>query len=463
MSQSQIFKDFVTKSFTAPTPQTTDQMATGLQTVDYSILAGSEVIVDTPFRNSTLRTNVGQVSAIGYQVITGINKDGIGIAVGEGARGGYNSMSMRKESTTFNSFGMDDKLSEEAQNSVSIDILALAGVNLLSGVMIEEEKLIVGGNKDKPLGKASTPVLVAEDSSESVLEAKAYTVKVVALSHKAYAPIKGFDVSEVLLRETIARKTHKGVEQEPGGVAIVSNGASITIGANKKIKASTGRVEYAVAYAWFVDDKLSAITDTNSVEFVEVFAGQTLGALFQTDNSANENEFNGLLVQLYNPKNNATIKNMNGLKLTANKNSIEEFDEVLTKLYKKRVQTDKIYTSEAGIRAIKNALKAGGSSYIYNENSILGDTITQYRHPISGKVISIIVHQDMPNIFLFFTEKMPMPVAGKSNTTEMLLRKDYNFRYWAETDRNKEIGLYFDGVFVCRSTYAQAIIDNFSV
>lgn len=462
MNQSQVFKDFVAKSFNVPTPQTTGQMATGLQTVDYSILAGSEVVIDTPFRNLTQRTVIGNVSAVGYQVITGVNKDGIGIAVGPKERGGFNSMSMRKESCNFSSFGMDDEIIEEAQHSVSMDLLALAGVNLLYAVMGEEEKLIVGGNKTKALGKASAPILVAEDA-ESDLAAKAYVVKVVALSHKAYAPIKGFDVSEVVLKETIARNTHKGVVNEPGGVAIISNATSITVTANKKIKASTSRINYAVAYAWFVDDKLEAITDTNSVEFVSLVEGQTLGSLFQVDHSSNEKEMDGLLVQLYNPENNATIKNMNGLKLTANKNSIEQFDDVLINLYKKRVQTDFIFTSELGIRAVKGALKAGGSSYIYNEGSALGDTITEYRHPITGKIIKIIVHQDMPNIFLFFTEKMPIPVGGKSNTTEMLLRQDYNFRYWPENERSKEIGLYFDGTFVCRSTYSQGIIDNFTI
>lgn len=458
---NQNIKDFITKSFTQPTAPTTAQLPSGLQTVDFSVLAGSEVIVDTPFRNATSRSAGERNTTTGYQVITGVNKDGIGLAVGEGLRGGLNSFSLRKESVFYKSFGMDDELTEEAQNSTNIDLLGLAGVNLLSAVMIEEEKLIIGGNASKALGKAVAPVLVAEAGGSLV--ADDYVVKVVALAHKAYAPIKGLDVAEVVLREKIVRRTHKGDQVEPAGVGVISNGTSVTVTAGAKIKASVERVNYAVAYAWFVNDKLEAITDTNSVEIADLVEGQALGSLFQTDNSVNENEFDGLLVQLYNPANNATIKSMNGLKLTANKNSIEQFDDVLTKLYKKRVSPDKIFTSEAGIRAIKEALKAGGSTYMYQEGQALGDSITQYRHPITGKILQIVVHQDIPNIFLFYTEKMPMPVGGKVNTTEMLLRKDYNFRYWPENERKKEIGLYFDGVYVVRAPYTMAIIDNFSV
>jgi hypothetical protein len=143
----------------------------------------------SPLRNRIPRVPSAGGSAVHWKAITAINASKVKAGVAEGVRNSVVSTTVADQLQAYKSFGLDDSVTFEAQiNSKGFqDVRALGAANLLSAVMVEEEKLILGGNVTD-IGKpgAITFADTAADASGSLTAATTYDVAISALTLYGY-------------------------------------------------------------------------------------------------------------------------------------------------------------------------------------------------------------------------------------------------------------------------------------
>ena len=103
----------------------------------------------SPIRNWMSRHGAPNgASAVQWRAITAINTAGLKAGVPDGLRNAVIQSSERDRTQAFKSFGLDDFVTYDAQDTAQgfMDLKAEATANLLAAVMVEEEKLILGGN-----------------------------------------------------------------------------------------------------------------------------------------------------------------------------------------------------------------------------------------------------------------------------------------------------------------------------
>lgn len=470
------------KSFT----QSNNQL-TGLTAFSLEAPAKTLYPVLTPLRNMLPRTVGGVGIQANWRAITGINSQRIPAGLAEGARGGVISTTVREYLAAFRGLGLDDNVTFEADMAAQgfDDVKARATQGLLRSLMIEEERVILGGNGSLALGTTPTPTLTTATTGGSLANTTEYSVVCVALTQFAAGRSSVANGVEGQITFTRGDGTSTTVN---GGTATKSTAATITTGgttAAHTISASVTPVRGAFGYAWYMgtsgNERLAAITRINSTVITTVPSGtQTLAAAALTsDYSISGLEFDGLLTMCATAANGSYYHAMPtgtagaGTGLTSDAaGGIVEFDTALQWFWDNhRLSPTNCWISSQEQNFIRKKVLTGNSSSVQRftfqaaQQGLLGGTSVQgYTNPFTmgaARTIPIAMHPDLPpGTVLFTSSELPYTLSGVTDVMKMLLRRDYYQIEWPLRTRRYEYGVYMDGVLQHYAPFSMGMITN---
>ena len=459
---------------------------TGITAYDLEAPAKLLYPVLTPLRNEIPRIVGGRGIQANWRGVTGVNTGSLSLGLGQGNRGGVQSVSTANFTANFKGLGLDDNLTFEADMAAVgfQDLKALAVESLLRATMIGEEKLILGGNASLQLGITGTPTVAALSTGGTIGATAVVSVIAVALTPD------GFAASTVQggIPTTVNRTNADGsVDTYGGGSAQKSASASVTTssGTTNSVTATVPAIPGAAAYAWFWgavgSEVLGAITTINSVVITADATGtQTAASLPTSDNSTNDLVFDGFLSLAQKGTSNAyqitqpTGTPGVGTPLTSNGNGgIVEIDAALKSFWDHyRLSPSVIWVSSQEQRNITSKILSSASNASQrfmadanNQGSLIGGFVVRsYLNPYSmdGAVeIPIRIHPNMPaGTILFYTKELPYPLSNVGAINQMKLRRDYYQIEWPMTSRKYEYGVYFDGVLQTYAPFSLGVISN---
>lgn len=483
--------DDLIKSFVQPSSATT-----GLQA--YNLEAPSKKLypVLTPLRNAIPRIGGGFAIQANWRAITNINAANVRAGVSEGKRGGIISHTSSEYLAAFRGFGLENNVTFEAGYASKNfeDIRALAVQQTLEATMIQEERLILGGNTSVAMGTTPTPTLSTATTGGS-LAAKTWSVICVALGLQAFLDTVGannggigasFSAATAKVPGVITRTNADGTEDEFGGGSAQQSAAATqeTTGTTSVIKASVTPVSGAVGYAWYIgvegSEKLVNVTSINSVVITAAAAtgAQAASDLDASDNSTSTLDFDGLLYQAWKSGSGAYIATQatgtvgTGTALTSDgAGGISEFEVAFASFYNKyRLSPTVIYVSAQELINITKKVIGNGGAPLLKINADInsatngiaaGVRIGSYWNKVLGREIPLVVHPNMPaGTIFFFCEQLPYPLSNVSNVCQMLMRQDYYQLEWPLKTRKYEYGVYADGVLQHYAPFSMGIITN---
>ncbi|WP_018610246.1 hypothetical protein [Uliginosibacterium gangwonense] len=463
----------IAKNFTQPGSATA-----GIQGYDLEAPSRKLYPVLCPLRNTIPRVGGGFSSQANWRAITGINTTRVRAGVSEGQRGAQTQHSSAEYFAAYRGIGLEKSVSFEADYAAQgfEDVKALAVAQTLEGLMIEEEMLLLGGNTSNMLGVTPTPTLSASTSG-GALGAQTLSVICVALGLQSYWDVAGinngqsggaFNAANAQIRTQIVRTNADGSTDTVGaGTAQKSAAASVAVsGSNASVSASVTPVRGAVAYAWYWGaagtEVLGAVTTINSIVINSPATGtQTAASLPAADFSTSSLEFDGLLTiasksnlgGYYNTFSTGTPGV--GTSLTAGSGRVVEIDAALANFYDKyRLQPDKIYLNLRQFKKITDlVLGSANPNVMFTVDSatavdvVAGRNVGKYLSPITGEVLDLIVHPNLPSgTILFRTTRVPAYLDGVQDMCRVRTRRDYYQIEWPLRTRKYEYGVYADEV-----------------
>lgn len=459
--------------------------STGL--VNYDLQAPAKLLYPliTPLRNSIPRVKGNGGTATNWKVITSLNPGNTVGLVGEGNRGGVKTDTVVDKSATYKTLGMDNYVSFEADLAAQgfDDAKALAVKMLLQSVMQEEERQILGGNNSLALGTTPTPSLTQAATGGGLSDGAVYVV-CVALTHQAW---KNSTVGATGVPVAATRTNADGsTDTINGGAAQKSAEATITLnggGSAQVVKATVTAVTGAAGYAWYIgatgQTKLVAITTINSVVITALpdSGNQNCGSLFTADKSRESLAFDGLASQILTSGSGAYVTSLatgtagTGTVLTSNgAGGITQIDTALQNFYNNyRLSPDQIWVSGKQFMKINALIVANGGAPLLRLTTDIGSTadviasrrVASYQNPITGGVLSINVHPDMPDSWILFrSTSLPYQVSNVSSPLEVKCRRDYYQIEYPLRSRKYEYGVYVDEVLANYFPPAFGLVTN---
>ena len=357
----------------------------------YNLEAPSKKLLPilTPLRNRIPRINGGFGVQANWKAITNINAGNVRAGVAEGKRGGAINHTLSEYNASFKSMGLENYTTFEAENAAKSfeDVKALAVQSTLNGLMIQEERVLLGGNNSVALGTTPTPSLAAVTGG-ALTDASTYRVICVALGLQAYLDAVGsnngsvgqvFNAASSIVPGQITRTNIDGTTDTFGGGSAQQSAAATqaTSSPNLSITATVAAVTGAVAYAWFIgigagNEKLNQITTINSAKFIanSNAGAQLASTLAASDNSTSSLDYDGLLYQAAKSGSNAYIAALatgtagTGSTLTSNgSGGIIEFDVAFQYFYDVyRLSPTVIYVSSQESRNISKKIIANAGA-----------------------------------------------------------------------------------------------------
>ncbi|MDP3124600.1 MAG: hypothetical protein Q8M84_03105 [Thiobacillus sp.] len=466
--------DELVKNFSQPGSATA-----GIQGYDLEAPSKKLYPVLCPLRNSIPRVGGGFAIQANWKAITGINTTRVRAGVSEGQRGGQVQHTSAEYLAAYRGIGLEKAVTFEADYAAKgfEDVKALAVQQTLESLMIEEEMILLGGNTSNALGTTPTPTL-AGSTTGGTLAAQTWSVICVALGLASYWDVAGvnngqtggsFDATTAQVKASITRTNADGTTDTFGaGTAQKSAAATVvTTGSTSSIAASVAAVRGAVAYAWYWGaagaERLGAVTTINSVSITAAANGaaQLASALPSADNSTSALEFDGLLTiaskstlgSYFNAL--ATGTPGTGTTLTGAGGRIVEIDAALATFFDRyRLQPDKIYVNFRQFQKITNLVLGQTNPQVMftvDVNSpkelIAGRNVGKYLSPITGEVIDLVVHPNLPpGTIMFRTTRVPAYLDGVSDLCRVRTRREYHQIEWPLRTRKYEYGVYADEV-----------------
>lgn len=468
--------DELTKNFTQPGTATS-----GIQGYDLEAPSKKLYPLLTPLRNRIPRRGGGMAIQANWKAITGINTARTRAGVSEGNRGGVTSHTTAEYFAAYRGIGMEKNVSFEADYAAQgfEDVKALAVTQTLESLMVAEEMITLGGNTSRALGTTPTPTLAASGSGGS-LATGTLSVICVALGLQAYWDVAGanngntgqsFDAATAVVPGRITRTNADGTtDQFGGGSAQQSAAATVSVtGPTGRVTASVAAVRGAYAYAWFWgaagSERLGAVTTINSVAITANAPGgaQLASAIPNAagDNSTSALEYDGLLTIASNPTLNAYYAALptgtpgTGTQLTGAGGRIVEIDAALAWFFDRyRMQPNELHLSFRQFQRITNIILGQTNPQVMftvDVNSpqalVAGRNVAKYLSPITGEVIDLVVHPNMPpGTMLFNTTRAPAYLDGVSDIVRIRTRREYYQIEWPLRTRRYEYGVYADQV-----------------
>ena len=481
--------DDILKTFVQPGTATT-----GLQA--YNLEAPSKKLypILTPLRNSIPRIGGGFAIQANWKTITNINTTNTRAGVQEGQRGGLINYQLNEKFAAFRGYGIENNVTFEANYAAKNfeDVKALAVQQSLEALMVQEERLILGGNTSVSLATPTAPTVTAAAGGN--LAGGTYEVKVVALTLQAWLDTVGvnngsigqyFDAATAVVPGLITRTNADGTTTTFGGGSSAPSltSGNVTVTAGDKITCSTPVVTGAVGYAWFVEIGtggflLAAVSTINSVVITNdaPVGAQNISTL-SGNNSTSALDFDGLLYQAWATGSGAYINALAtgtagvGTDLTSDgAGGIVEFEQALIQFYNKyRLSPSHIYVSATELISISKLIVGNSGAPLLrlttdatNPGTLqAGIVVGEYLNKVTGQKVLIRVHPNMPAGTIFFwTDRLPYPLSNVSNVTQMLMRQDYYQLEWPLRTRKYEYGVYADGVLQSYAPFSMGIITN---
>jgi len=449
----------------------------------------------TPLRNSIPRVNGGFSVQANWKAITNINSGNVRAGVAEGKRGGAINQTLVERNAAFKSFGLENYTTFEAENAAKSfeDVKALAVQSTLTGLMIQEERVLLGGNNSVALGTTPTPSLAAV-SGGALTDASTYRVICVALGLQAYLDAIGvnngstgqvFSAATATVPGSITRTNIDATTDTFGGGSAQQSAVATqaTSSPNLKITATVAAVSGAVGYAWYIgigagNEKLNQVTTINSAVFTanSDSGAQAASTLAASDNSTSTLDYDGLIYQAVKSGSNAYVASLatgtagTGSTLTSNgAGGIVEFDTAFQYFYDiYRLSPTVIYVSSQESRNISKKIIANAGAPLLrqieaggNANLSSGWKVSSVLNTTTGDEVALKIHPNMPaGTVLFFTESLPYPLSNVSNTAQVLLRADYFQIDWPLITRKHQYGVYCDGVLQHYAPFSMGVISN---
>lgn len=451
----------------------------GITAYDLEAPAKKLYPVITPLRNRIPRTSGKGGIQANWRAITGINTGGVSAGVGGGNRGGVIATSVANYSASYAGLGLEDYATFEADYAAEgfDDIKALTVEGLLRSLMIQEERIILGGNSSLALGQCGTATLSAATTGGAITGAtggaKTIYVQCVALTLEGFlnSTVSATGVPGAVSRTNADSSTdsYGGGSSQPGTEASQVCGTSTD---TNSVNASVTAVNGAVAYAWYWAsttgaERLGAITTINSVVITSLIGGAStqLASALSADNSQNSLVFDGLLTQLAKPGSGSYVARMatgtpgTGTPLTSDSaGGIVEIDTALKSFWDNyRLSPTDIYVNAQELLNIsKKVLSAASTSaqrFTFNvEQGMLagGTLVRSYLNKFGmngAQEIPIRLHPNVPpGTIVFFCDQIPYPLSNVSNVLQVRCRRDYYQIEWPMRSRKYEYGVYADEV-----------------
>lgn len=488
---SQTTPDDLLKSFVQPSTATT-----GLQA--YNLEAPSKKLIpfSTPLRNMISRVTGGFAIQANWKAVTSYNASNVRAGVSEGRRGGIITHSQSEYLAAFRGYGLENSVTFEAAYAAKgyEDLKALAVQSTLIATMVQEERLILGGNTSLALGTTPTPTLAAPGSG-GTLATQTLSVICVALGLQAYLDVVGVNngssgdsVNLVTgVPGQITRTNADGTtETFGGGNGQQSANATVSVtGPTGSATATVTPVRGAVGYAWYTgaagSERLYAVTSIPSVSITASAGGsnQLASAIpgGAADRSTSTLDFDGVLTMAFNPSLNAYYYQMPGgtagvgTGLTSDgAGGISEFEAAFVSYYNKyRLSPTQIFvSSQELVNITKKVIGNGGAPLLKlnaNINEVTsgavaaGVVIGSYWNKVVGRQVPLVVHPNLPaGTVLFYTETLPYDVSGVGAVARMLMRQDYYQLEWPLKSRKYEYGVYADGVMQHYAPFSLGVI-----
>jgi hypothetical protein len=478
--------DAVKKAHGAPLPDNLAKAYTqGLGLVAYDLQAPALALypILTPLRNKLPRVaSGGGDTATRWKAITGINTTNVRSGVSEGNRGGVITTTLASVTASYKGIGLEDNVTFESDYAATSfdDAKARAVYGLLNSVMIQEERVLFGGNASLALGTTPTPS-VATATTGGTIAAATYNVICVALTHVA---MREASVAGGLTVTATRTNADSSTDTVNGGHAAKSTAASqVTTGATSTISASVTVVNGAAGYAWYFgtagNELLAAITYLNSVLLIAAPAGTQNASALVGDKSLDSLAFDGLLTQLWTPGSNAynvalaTGTAGTGTVMTSDgAGGINEIDAALLAFWNSyRLSPDEMIVSAKTLIAMNKLIIANGGAPLLrytmdNGGATLeaGTVIASYLNKPMNKKLVVWVHPDATDgMILFYSNSIPYPLSGVGNVLQVKTRKDYYQIEWPLRTRKYEYGVYADELLQCYFPPAFGTLKNIAV
>ncbi|MCL1909210.1 MAG: hypothetical protein FWG12_07605 [Holophagaceae bacterium] len=467
----------------------------GLMAYDLAPVASVLYPVLTPLRNRIPRVAGGFNIQTNWKAVTGINTANQRAGVSEGNRSAFIAQTTADYFASYRGYGLENYVTFEGDYASKefADVKALAVSQLLQAMMIQEERLDLGGNTSVKLGKTPTPALSLQATGGSIAASSPVSVICIALGPQAYLDVAGhnngiigqkFDPATAQVPGLISRTNADGTTDSfGGGSAQKSNAATLTTGAGaaNSITAVVDPVKGAWGYAWFAgpagSEKLCAVTSVNTASITSVLSeGQLASSIADSDNSTSHLDYDGLFMQAAHPNSNAYWKTMEtGQALTSDgAGGIEEFEEAFMNFYNlcRISPTLMLVSSQECVNITKKIIANQGAPLLrfsMDAKSMAdgkisaGVSIGSYLNKVMGVEVPIVVHPNLaPGTIFFISESIPYPLPGVAHPFQKRLRADYYQLEWPLKSRKYEYGVYADGVLQHFAPFSMGAIVNIS-
>ena len=423
--------------------------------------------------------------------------------INEGQRAPLLALNLSNQNATYASMGVDVNVSYEAESaSVGFeDAIAAAHFFSLETLRDKEEVALLGGNNSLTLGTANTPVGSVVTSSGAA-SSGTYYAACVGLTFEGWYNNQlqfGTTPSSISQQTSITTLDSKVMTVNYGcgqasAVSSVSSGSSVVV---TFTQATPKNGE--IAYAWYLGTTGSSASSlyfagittspsfTYSASTAPSTTTQPLSALTVGDFSANNGSlgggtnqvtaFDGFMTQCWNNNNltpqNAYVANLKGAFLTSSgAGSVNEIDTMLISMWNNyKVTVDVLYVNAQELQNITKRILNNNSApllraMIGSESGfdlVASGVISFYHNPYipGGRKIPIIIHPKISPGTIFAQGKV-LPQYFKANNTanisEVLARREYYTKEWADVTREYQSGVYVEEVLAVYAPFALGLI-----
>jgi hypothetical protein len=432
--------------------------------------------------------------------------------INEGQRAPLIGLTALNASATYASMGVDGNVTYEAESASTgfEDALAAAHFFALETLMVKEEDALIGGNYSLTLGTATKPV--GSISGSGSFSGGPYYCAVIGLTYEGYrdyvlsnglnaitglpnVPVSGtVGVNQQAVITTLDSKTmtvNRGCGQASTISTTTATPSSSVSATFTNPTPKTGEI----AWAWYIGTSsatnalyLQGVTTVPSYTFTSapLTTTQLLSTLTVGDFSANNGTlgggtnqvtgFDGLLTQALNnttlSPQNAYVNQMAGATLTTGgQGNVVEIDTMLVSMWNNyKVTVDVIYVNAQELTNITKRVLNGSSAPLLR---VMGDSdgfdvtgygvISFYHNPYipGGRKIPIMVHPTLPpGTILGYAKNLPPYFKTNStpNVAEVLTRRDYYSKEWADVTREYQFGVYSEEVLAVYAPFCLGVI-----
>jgi len=427
-------------------------VATGLTAIDLEPAAKTMVPALTPLRNLVPRVrNVRGGTQAQFRVILKLNPTLVRPGIGEGARANQVATSVANRSLPFATIGLGDSITFQAEwaGRSFEDVKARAVERLLKSVMIEEEKVMVGGRGSSALTTPAAPS-VSTASSGGSITAGTYSITATALTMYGYNnALNAFPSGSTPPTGTPALGVGETVASSATSSGALSGSANV-------ISASVPSIEGACGYAWYVNNKLEAISTLNSVSLTSLFASG--GPATSSDTSQDPLVYDGVLPQLVTANNAYSKALATGTPGTGTALALSDLDNMFQSIWNVgRGNPDVLFVNvQESVRITNQVLASSGAPTLFiaqdadgrDKGMITGGyRVSHYINKATGRPVPIVTHPYMPQGVLFaLSLELAFPVSDLSNPVEFEARQEYLQLDYPVSQPTRNFDIIVDGV-----------------